>query len=444
MRKAEHLPTFTADIASALGGPDWLRERRLEGFEAFSKQDLPSEAEEVWRYSPIDSLDLESYRPSVVEDGLGPADQSLVDELVGQILERAALCIVRDGSIVSIERGDLPEGVTIEAARAEGSLQPSIGQVVEGGDALVRLNDAFAPDVLSVVVPVGTVVSRPIVVVHLCTAGGDPAPAAFPRTVVRAERGSECSVVEIVAPSGPGRSLVVPVAELLADEGSHLSFVSLQLLGDEAWYLGRIGARIERDAALRAFTVGLGGAYDRCRTDAAVVGQGATSELRSAYLGTGEQIHDVRTLQDHAAPRTDSDLLCKGAVAGSSRSVYSGLIRIRHGAVRSNAMQTNHNLVLDERAHADSVPNLEIEENDVRCSHASTVGPVDEDQLYYLESRGVAPDRAERLIVSGFFADIVAKAPVPAVVPLLQHEVAARLAATLDEVVPTGGEDHHG
>jgi len=102
-------------------------------------------------------------------------------------------------------------------------------------------------------------------------------------------------------------------------------------------------------------------------------------------------------------------------------------------------MQTNHNLVLDERAHADSVPNLEIEENDVRCSHASTVGPVDEDQLYYLESRGVAPDRAERLIVAGFFADIVAKAPVPAVVPLLQHEVAARLAATLDEVVRPAG-----
>ncbi len=112
---------------------------------------------------------------------------------------------------------------------------------------------------------------------------------------------------------------------------------------------------------------------------------------------------DFRTLQDHRAPRTTSDLLFMGAVADSSHSVYSGLIRIRRGAVKSDAMQTNNNLVLDEGAHADSVPNLDIEENDVKCSHGSTVGPVDEDQRYYLESRGVEPDRAEQLIVAGFF-----------------------------------------
>ena len=112
-------------------------------------------------------------------------------------------------------------------------------------------------------------------------------------------------------------------------------------------------------------------------------------------------MHDIRTLQDHVAPRTTSELLCQGAVAGTSRSVYSGLIRVHRGAVRSDARQTNHNLVLDEGAHADSVPNLDILENDVRCSHASTVGPVDEDQRYYIESRGVAPEMAEGLIVRG-------------------------------------------
>ena len=182
---------------------------------------------------------------------------------------------------------------------------------------------------------------------------------------------------------------------------------------------------------MRSFTVGLGAAYDRSRTDAIAAGPGARSELRSAYLGTGEQVHDVRTLQDHVAPHTTSDLLCQGAVAGQSRSVYSGLIRVRRGAVRTVALQTNHNLVLDERAHADSVPNLDIEENDVRCSHASTVGPIDEDQRYYLESRGIAPDRAERLIVLGFFDDIVERSPVPAVVGRLRREVGLRLADAL-------------
>jgi Fe-S cluster assembly protein SufD len=138
-------------------------------------------------------------------------------------------------------------------------------------------------------------------------------------------------------------------------------------------------------------------------------------------------VHDIRTLQDHVAPRTNSELLCQGAVAGSSRSVYSGLIRVHRGAVRSDARQTNRNLVLDEGAHADSVPNLDILENDVKCAHASTVGPIDEDQRYYIESRGVSPDVAEGLIVQGFFDDIVDRGPIPAVTPLLKREIHARL-----------------
>jgi Fe-S cluster assembly protein SufD len=186
------------------------------------------------------------------------------------------------------------------------------------------------------------------------------------------------------------------------------------------------------DARLRTFSVGLGAHYDRLRTDATVTGPGGRSEIRSAYLGTGSQVHDIRNLSDHDAPRTTSDLLCKGAVADRARSVFTGLIRIRHGAVRSEAMQTNHNLVLDEAAHADSVPNLDIAENDVRCSHASTIGPVDEDQRYYLESRGVPPAQAERLIVQGFFDDVVDRAPVAEAVDRLRREVGTRLAAALD------------
>jgi len=248
-------------------------------------------------------------------------------------------------------------------------------------------------------------------------------------------------VVEVVAGAPDDRrALVVPVVELVADDGGHLSYVALQVLGTGAWHIGRVAARAGRDATLRTFTVGLGGHYDRSRTDAAACGQGASTELRSAYLGTGRQVHDIRTLQDHEAPHTTSDLLCKGAVAGTSRSVYSGLIRVKHGAVRTVALQTNNNLVLDERAHADSVPNLDIEENDVRCSHASTVGPVDEDQRYYLESRGVAPERAERLIVLGFFDDIVDRSPVPAVVDRLRREVGVRLADALSAAVGDGGE----
>ncbi len=305
------------------------------------------------------------------------------------------------------------------------------------------MNDAFSPGGVVIDVAPDEILQAPIVIVHWCdgSAADDvTAPASFPRTVVRVARGAQASVVEVVAGAvGQSRALVVPVTELVVEDAGSLSYVSLQVLGTGAWHLSRLGARVGRNAQVRVFTVGLGGSYDRARTDCVAVGEGAESELRSAYLGTGDQVHDVRTLQDHAAPHTTSSLLCKGAVAGAAHSVYSGLIRVRKGAVRTEAMQTNQNLVLDERAHADSVPNLDIEENDVRCSHASTVGPVDEDQLSYLESRGVPPERAEELIVSGFFDDVIDRSPVPAVTDRLRREVRIRLAEALDNAGESDG-----
>ena len=187
-------------------------------------------------------------------------------------------------------------------------------------------------------------------------------------------------------------------------------------------------AQVERDGTFESFSVGLGASFDRVRTDVAVVGRGASSRLRSVYLGTEDQLHDVRTIQDHQAGHSTSDLLCKGAVADQARSVYTGTIRIRNGAIRSDAVQNNHNLVLGDGAQAESVPNLDILENDVRCAHGSTVGPVDEDQRYYLESRGIEPEVAERLLVAGFFEDVLDQLPIPGVRALVHAELAQRLA----------------
>jgi Fe-S cluster assembly protein SufD len=299
-----------------------------------------------------------------------------------------------------------------------------LGAVQEGGDALVRLNDAFAPDPVFVDVPEGLAVDAPVLIVHWCDSGA----SAFPRTCVRVGEGARLSVVEVFAGAeGEDRTLVVPVTELAAADGASLDYVSAQILGNAAWSIARLAGRGLGKSSLRTFTVGLGAAYDRVRADVSVEGKDARSEILSAYLGDGTQVHDIRTLQDHVAPRTASELLCQGAVAGTSRSVYSGLIRIHRGAIRSDARQTNNNLVLEEGAHADSVPNLDILENDVSCSHASTVGPVDEDQMYYIESRGVPPEEAEGLIVRGFFDAIVDRGPVPEATALLEREVHGRL-----------------
>jgi Fe-S cluster assembly protein SufD len=426
------LSTFSAEASAGLPGPDWLRQRRAAGHAAFSETSLPSEGEEVWRYTPIDHLALEEFSPAEGDGAVPPEANALLSSLVSEIGTAAATVLVHNGRA---------QGLTISGAGAPFSFGSAddveaapdmLGSVQQGGDALVRLNDAFAPDPVFLDVPAGTRITGPVLVVHWCDAGA----AVFPRLCVRAEESSSVSVIEVFAGAlGAARSLVVPVTELSAADRSSLSYLSVQILGEAAWSIGRLAARGGAESTTRTFTVGLGSAYGRVRADVTLDGKEGSCEVLSAYLGDREQVHDIRTLQDHAAPRTTSELLCQGAIAGKSRSVYSGLIRVHRGAVRSDARQTNHNLVLDEGAHADSVPNLDILENDVKCSHASTVGPIDEDQRYYIESRGVVPEVAEGLIVSGFFDAIIDRGPVPEVTPFLRREVHSRLEAALGRPV---------
>jgi Fe-S cluster assembly protein SufD len=404
---------------------------RADALDRLDELSPPREAAEVWRYSPIDRLDLDAYAP-VATTGI-EAPPAAAEQLAAEF-GSGPRAILHNGRLCVVERAGLPDSVGFGPASAAAAAPEALGGVVGADDFFATLNAAFAPDALVVSVPARTHLEEPLVIVHWCDAGppDGPAPTTFPRTVVSLGEDAQVQVVEVLAgPAGPERSLVVPVGEYTVADRARLSYVLVQDLGPGAWHLARLGATVGRDATLRTFTAGLGGEYARCRLDAAALGQGASTQLTTVYLGSGDQIHDVRTLQDHVAPKTTSDLLCKGAVAERSRSIYTGLIRVRNGAVRSDAMQTNHNLVLDATAHADSVPNLDIEENDVRCSHASSVGPVDENQRYYLESRGLSPDRAERLIVLGFFDDVVERSPVAAATGPLRSRIGARLGALL-------------
>jgi Fe-S cluster assembly protein SufD len=231
-----------------------------------------------------------------------------------------------------------------------------------------------------------------------------------PRSFLHLAHHAEASLIEFyVSPSGD--RLCLPVTEMLLDEGSHLAYHAIQQLGDADWQLAYQLSRVERDAELRSFSAALGGSYARLFTRSDLVGEGAESRLAATYLAKGTQVQDLRTFQEHSVGRTTSNLVFKGAVSDHARSVYSGMIHMAKGARRAVAAQTNRNLVLSEGAHADSVPNLDIEENDVRCSHASAVGPIDAEQRFYLESRGVPTDVANRLILLGFFDDLFDQVP---------------------------------
>jgi len=405
------VPPLITDSPAIRGGPSWLVEMREAARAHFEQVGLPDASDEAWRYSPIGDLDLERF---------DLAEGALELSAPPTVLGAAA-------SIVHVTAGRIAPGFEVPAGTVlttvsdhpEGSML--LGDVASAADALVSLNGAHLDDALVIDIPRGTHLEAPIVVMHHVTSG-----ASFPRTLVRLGDGAEATVIELVVGGAVG-TLNVPVTELSVGDGANLRYGSLQLLDHQAWHLASIAARVGRDGTIAQLTAGLGGAYDRCRTDVELAGQGASSILRSTYFGSGDQIHDLRTKQDHAAPRTISDLLCKGAVTDSARSVYTGVIKVRNGAVRSDARQSNHNLVLSEAAHADSVPNLDIAENDVRCSHASTVGPIDEDQRYYLESRGVSPDDTERLLVRGFFKDLLDHTTLRSAAELVQSELDIRL-----------------
>ncbi len=298
------------------------------------------------------------------------------------------------------------------------------GTAVEGSDVDVfgKLADAFCDDPVVVDVAPGVVVADPVVV---RVRGPAEASATFPRLVVRVGEGARVTVVE--HHEGGADGLTVPVTELAVGAGALLDHLVVQDLAPVAWSLARLVAQVERDATVVVGTAAFGGDYARVRTECRLVGRGATGRLLAAYFGDGHQMLDFRTVQEHLAPDTTSELLFKGALAESSRSVYTGLIRVDKVARGTDAVQTNRNLKLSDHAWAESVPNLAIENNDVRCAHASTVGPIDPEQRFYLESRGVPPRVAERLIVTGFFDEVLERLPAQQWRAGLRRRVATKL-----------------
>ena len=418
------LSTFTVESAAALGGPDWLRAERQTAAEAFARAEMPTDALEEWRYSRIGDFDLDRYRLADATDGQYRSDpEDLLDALGGVAL----VVHTYDGRAAGTPTARGVEVSDLAAGGAAPRLSPA-----SDPDPYSTLNRAFAPSWLTVRAAPGTRAGTVVLVHHV----SDGPIAVFPRLAVEAGRGSELSVVEMIV--GGSGGFVAPVTVLDVGDAAHLSYTQLQLLDRSVWQVASQSSFVGRDASLVSAAVALGGDYARLRTASSLVAPGANGKLLALYFGSGSQMHDFRTVQHHVAPKTQSELVYKGVVANESHSVYSGLIRVDKGAGGTNAMQTNRNLVLNEGAHADSVPNLEIEDNDVRCSHASAVGPIADDQRFYLESRGVPTRVAERLIALGFMDDLLEQLPVKALAPSLRSMLAAKLGAVEDAPVEVG------
>jgi Fe-S cluster assembly protein SufD len=292
-------------------------------------------------------------------------------------------------------------------------------------DRFTALHAAFFTGGTFLYVPDGVVIEEPILGRHQSNEGGN---LVLPHTLIVAGRGARFHYLdEYIGDADEAAGYRSGSAEIFLGEGAQVGYVSVQKWGRNAWHFADQRAELHNDSSLRLFNVTLGGRFSKTRVEASLVGPGAEAELKAIYHASGNQFFDFHTLQDHQVGNTRSDLLFKGALQDTARTVYAGLIKIEKGAARSDAYQANRNLVLSDHAKATSIPMLEIDNNDVRCTHGATVGPLDPQHLFYLRSRGIPEPAARRMLVQGFFGDVLERIPFDHARELVEAELEARL-----------------
>ena len=368
---------------------------------------MPSQAAEDWRYVEVPERLAELQIPEGPgADPTSSAYESALGETVGRV-------DIVDGYVTGVQGSNI-------ASLAEagiGSYEPKAP--VDRFDAAAG---AFGSGVV-VTAAAGEIVAHPLFV---SIEAATPGAVSMPRLLVL---GGEASAVEVVveqrSPDGLD-ALVLPEVAVVAGKAARVSVTVVQTWGDETVAVARHRLAAARDAFVGLAEVGLGGRFARLRLTVDLVGRGADARITGAYFADSEQTLDYRYFMNHIGPNTTSEMFLKGAVAGAARSVFTGLIRIEPEGQGANAHQTNRNLVLSDAAEAHSVPNLEILANDVRCGHGSAVGPLDEEQRYYLMSRGLSGPRADRLQVLGFFEESLQRFPHHELEPMLRTAAMAK------------------
>jgi len=398
------MTTFDRAALEALpiapGSTGAIRERAFAQFQVLP---VPSQETEEWRYTDLSdfALDFVPHAPGHGEGAPAPAGAGLA----ASILQHNSSVVMTTSGQDLDARGVIFCDLDVAAEKYPELVDQHLHSLVPTDRTMfTALHGAFRTGGTFLYVPADVAVEMPLQTVTYLDADGA---AVFPHTLLIAERGAEVTFIDRYVSPDLERGLSDAVTEIVVGDGAHVRYASIQEWGNGVTHLSVQRTRLGRDADFRSLAVGFGASLARAEVEAVLAEPGGFSELLGVFFADEDQHFDHRSVQDHAAPNCTSDLLYKGALLDRSRAVYSGWVHVRPDAQKTIAMQTSRNMVLSEHAKADAIPNLEIEANDVRCGHAASVGPVEEETLFYLQSRGISRKEAERLVVTGFFQEVL-------------------------------------
>ena len=422
-------------LSAHLGEPDWMLQKRLEAFALFESMSLPTTEEEAWRRTNIRRLKLDKIGPSVNGEG----SQEMPSRVRSQLTETPA-----GGEIVQVDGETLSYSVSDEL-KEQGVIYCDMSTAVNEHPELVQkyfmnqavpasdgyfaaLHGAFWRGGSFLYVPRNVQMAAPVHT-SLWNASGK----TFTHTLVVLETGAEAVFSdEYGSETGKGQFLHNGAVELIVGDNASLTYVSIQEFGDNMWQFtherGRVGRDGKLDWIMSIMGTGLMKAFQTMELDQ----PGGWGRMSGLFFGDKRQHFDLDTQQNHNAPNTDSDLLYKGAMKHQARSVWQGMIKSKKEAQKTNGFQANRNLLLESSARADSIPGLEIEADDVACTHASTVGKVDEEELFYLMSRGIPRELALRIIVQGFFDPIMQRIPFEGVQQRIAEQVIEKVGSLVE------------
>lgn len=397
-------PAAAQTLSQRLGEPAWALEVRRAGLLAWEQLPFPKKTDEAWRRTDPQRFCPEGRKIVLARPAF---------DAVGEEAAQGLTCL-------PIERA-------LEGRPQAQDRLFSAGQHRQ--DKFSALNAAYRSGGAWVEVPQGLVAQAPLRITHQVDLPGQPA-AFFPHTVLVGGRHSQATVIESFG-SDSGDLVSSPVVEIHLEEGARMQYVVVSRWGEGASALTRLVAHLAKDSQLRVLFLGLGGATTKAFVSGELEGTGSKSEFLGLVFASSQQHFDVDTQQNHKVPACASDVLFNCALDHRARTVFTGNIFVAPGAQQTDAYQKNRNLLLSGKAHADSSPKLELLANDVRCTHGATFATYDQDQQFYLQSRGMRDAEARRLIISGFFQEVIERLEGPALVEWLSGLMQDKMEASL-------------